>query len=54
MAAQLRGADVPAVTSVPQPAERVPQLPEVRIMTNKRGGQYGNQNARKHGRKEGK
>lgn len=54
MAAQLRGAGLPAVAGLPQAVERVPALPEVRIMTNKRGGQYGNQNARKHGRKEGK
>ncbi len=54
MAAQLRYAGRTAVAFEPQDVERVPQLPEVRIMTNKRGGQYGNQNARKHGRKEGK
>lgn len=54
MAAQLRDAGRSAVASVPQVVERVSPLPEIRIMTNKRGGQYGNQNARKHGRKEGK
>lgn len=52
MAERLRDTGLPAVTSVPQSAECVSQLPEVRILTNKRGGQYGNQNARKHGRKE--
>ena len=54
MAAQLREAGRSAVAGVPQVVERVSPLPEVRIMTNKRGGQYGNQNARKSGRKEGK
>lgn len=54
MAAQLREAGRSAVAGVPQVVERVSPLPEVRIMTNRRGGQYGNQNARKSGRKEGK
>ena len=54
MAERLRETGVSGGAKLPEPLEDAGRLPEIRIMTQKRGGQYGNQNARKHGRKEGK
>lgn len=57
MAARLRGVapDAPSATSGQGTNSSIagtPGLPEVRIVTNRRGGQYGNQNARKRKEKE--
>lgn len=49
MAERLRGAGIPNHCT-----QGGDSLPELRIITNRRGGQPGNQNARKHGRKESK
>lgn len=49
MAERLRGAGLPNHCT-----QGGDSLPELRIITNRRGGQPGNQNARKHGRKESK